>query len=141
MKQLLTLFLLTAMTVCAEQSGIKDAELKKQLLGTWVTATDDKVSDSTTSTYYADGTGEEVVHVGKGADMRIVRLTTRWSVRDGKLCLDSVTSSNRTIVPVGLRLKDIIVSVSNDRLVLEAFEGYGSAKGTRTTRVRQSAPK
>jgi hypothetical protein len=141
MKHFLTLFLLSAMTVFAEQPAVKDAELARQLLGTWVTAPTDKISDSTTATYHADGTGEEVAHVGKGADVRIVRLTTRWSVRDGKLCLESVTSSNPQIVPIGLKLQDIIVSITKNRLVLEAFEGYGSAKGTRATRVRQPGPK
>jgi len=129
------------MPVFAEPPAVKDAELTKQLLGTWVTAPSDKISSPGTDTYHADGTGVEVIQVGKGADMKIVRLTTRWSVRDGKLCLDCVTSNNPKIVPVGMHLKDIIVSISNDRLVLEAFEEYGNAKGTRATRVRQPAPK
>jgi len=141
MIQILSLFLLCAMTVWAEKPANNDAELGRQLLGTWVTEPTEKNSDRTTATYHANGTGEEEVHIGKGADVKIIRLTTRWSVIDGKLCLDSVTSSNPKMIPVGLKLKDIIVSISNDRLVLEAFEGYGSGKGTRATRVRKPAPK
>ena len=141
MKKLLTLFLLCGMTLWAEQPTVNDAELTKKLLGTWVTDPSDKISDPGTVTYHADGTGEDVIHVGKGTDVKIVRLTTRWSVKDGKLCLDCVTSSNHEIVPIGLKLKDIIISISNERLVLEAFEGYGSGKGTRAIQVRRPAPK
>ena len=141
MRLLTLLLLLSSFVVRAGEPTGKDAELSKRLQGSWVTDPAEKSSSTTKATYRADGTGEDVVRIGKGPDAAIVRLTTRWSVKDGKLCLESIASSHPQIIPIGLKLKDIIVSISDDRLVLEAFQGYGASKGTRSVQVRPTKAK
>ena len=66
-----------------------------------------------------------------------VRITTQWFIKDRILTLKSVTSSDPQRVPVGLELKDRIVSISEDRFVFEAYEGYGDTKGKQEVKVRR----
>jgi len=66
-----------------------------------------------------------------------VIITTRWSIKDGILCLKSISSSDPQRVPVGTELKDRIISISEDRFVLEDYEGYGDGKERQEVKVRK----
>ena len=117
----------------------RSRELAKRLVGTWVSdpASEEAGRSTSEATYREDGTGEDVIRVGDGADAKVVKLTTRWKVEGGKLCLEAVTSSDAEVIPVGLMLKDVVISISDERLVLESYEGYGERKGVRSVRVRR----
>ena len=115
-----------------------DAVSTRQLIGTWVS---DPASTRnpfvTIVTYNTDGTGAESLHLRDQPESTSIRLTTRWSVKDSVLSLRSITSSDPQKIPVGLELKDHIISLTEDKFVFEAEEGYGSGKGTQESRVRQ----
>lgn len=116
----------------------RSGELAKRLVGRWASdpASEEAGGSTSEATYREDGTGEDVIRVGKGAGAKVVKLTTRWKVDGGKLCLEAVTSSDPQVVPAGLMLKDVVISISEDRLVLETYEGYGARKGVRSVRMR-----
>lgn len=116
-----------------------DAELARLLVGTWITNPDDKSQVVSTITYKSDGTGTESVRLRDQPESTSIVVTTRWSIKDDILSLKSVTSSDPQRIPVGIELKDRIISISENRFVFEAFEGYDKAiKGTQGTQVRKN---
>ena len=72
----------------------------------------------------ADGTGYELVWPANQSDANAVRIDTVWTVTNQILVLTSVKSSNPDIVPVGLELRDHIVSISGDQYTFEPASGY-----------------
>lgn len=130
-------FLFTAICVQAATAVKSDAELSRLLVGTWVPAQPEKHEVLSTATYNADGTGTEVLSLRKQPDVELVRVTTHWSITNGFLVLKSVGSSNPSKIPIGVELKDRIITLTDDRLVYEAYEGYGEKNGTREERIRK----
>ena len=51
--------------------------------------------------------------------------------------MKSISSSDPQRVPVGTELKDRIISISEDRFVLEDYEGYGDGKERQEVKVRK----
>jgi hypothetical protein len=137
MKLLPILLLVSTMFAYAAKAPINDAELSRRLIGTWVTDPADKGQFVSTATYNADGTGTESVRLRDQSESSSVRLTTRWFIKEGILTLKSMTSSDPQRIPVGLELKDRVISISEDRFVFEADEGYGDSKGKQGVKVRK----
>ena len=129
-----------AISVRAEQPTVTDAGLARQLQGTWIGGPENMPSIRSTTTYNADGTSEEVIRIGKEPDIKIVKITSRWSVDNGMLSLESIASSDPQMVPVGIKVKSTISSISESRLVVVAFEGYGSgSKGRKAIFIRKKS--
>jgi hypothetical protein len=137
MKLLHTVLLVSALFAVAATAPSGDAELKRRLVGTWVTDPADRGHFVSTVTYNADGTGSESVRMRDQPESTAVRLSTHWSIKDGILTLKSLTSSDPERIPIGLELKDRIISISEERFVFEAYEGYGDAKGKQEVKVRK----
>jgi hypothetical protein len=117
-----------------------DEEISHRLLGVWVT---DPAADSpfvTTVTYRKDGTGTEIVSPRSEKESSGVRVVTAWTVRDGILTIKSTGSSDPARIPVGVELKDRIISLSEESFTFEAADGYGQTNGKRETRVRKKEP-
>jgi len=66
-----------------------------------------------------------------------VWVTTAWNLRDGILTIKSTASSDPAKIPVGVELKDRIVSISEESFTFERYDGYGQTNGKRETRVRK----
>jgi len=132
-----TILLVSVLFAVAATAPPDDAEFKQRLVGTWVSDPADKGQFVSTVTYNADGTGTESVRMRDQPESTAVRVTIRWSINDGILTLKSVTSSDPQRIPPGLELKDRIISISEERFVFEAYEGYGDAKGKQEVKVRK----
>jgi hypothetical protein len=137
MKLLAILLLVTTVAAYSATPPADDAELARRLVGTWITDPADKSPAVSTVTYNSDGTGSELVRLREQPESASVRVTTRWSIKEGILTLKSVASSDPEKIPVGLELKDRIISISADRFEFEAYAGYGDGKGTRGVKVRK----
>jgi hypothetical protein len=120
----------------SDDMPIDDTELAHRLIGTWITDPAEKSDYISTTTYNPDGTGTEEVRLPGRPESASVRVTTRWSVKDHVLHMNSLASSDPRIVPIGLKLSDRIVSISDDRFVFEAGEEYGWGKGMQGAKVR-----
>jgi hypothetical protein len=137
MKILPVLFLLAAFSALPATTPPDDAELTRRLVGTWIPDPADKSDLVSTVTYNSDGTGIELVHLRDQPESAGVRITSRWSIKNGILTLQSVTSSDSRRIPVGLEVKDRIISISDDRFVFEAYESNGDSKGKQKAKVRK----
>lgn len=127
----------STMFAAAATAQSDDAALARRLVGTWVTDPASESQGLSTATYNADGTGTESVRLRDQPESAAVRLTTRWSIKDGILTLKSLTSSDPQKVPVGLELKDRIISITAERFVFEAHAGYGKGNGKRDVKLRK----
>jgi hypothetical protein len=132
-----TLLLLATSLVGAATMTLDDKDLTKRLIGTWMTdpaGTEPMVS---TATYNPDGTGSELVRPRGEPESAAVRVTTRWSITNAVLHITSTASSDPQKIPVGIKLQDRIISISADKFVFEALDGYGESKGQRSTKLRK----
>ncbi len=130
------LLLITAVAIAATMT-LDDKELAKRLVGTWLTDPSEPGPMVSRATYKADGTGTEVVWRRGDRESVGVRVTTRWSVTNEVLYITSTGSSDAQKIPVGIHLKDRIISITADKLVFEALDGYGEGKGKRATKIRR----
>jgi hypothetical protein len=87
-------------------------------------------------TYYTDGRGIELVWPAGQPESTAIRVETRWSVTNGVLVVRSLKSSDPQKIPVGIELRDRIVSVSSDQFLFEPEGGYGDMEKKRQTRIR-----
>ncbi len=137
MKYLRLILIVGLMLTKTAAAQSDDADLTRRLLGTW---TDDPTSKSplaSSVTYNADGTSTTSMHPRDQPESTGLQITARWSINDRVLFMKSVNSSDPQKLPAGLELKDRIISISDDRFVFEAFEGYGASKGKQDTRIRK----
>ena len=137
MKPLVLFCALSTVVVAAVAPSMSDQEVSRRLLGTWAS---DPAADSffvTTVTYKEDGTGTEIVFPRGETESAGVKVTTSWFVREGILTIKSTASSDPSKIPVGVEIKDRIISISDGSFTFEAYDGYGSATGKRETRVRK----
>ena len=116
-------------------SQSSDAELMRLLVGTWTSAHGEKTHASTV-TYEADGTGREIVSFPDDKERPQVEITTEWRIEEGVLHLKSLTSSDPMRVPVGLELKDRVLSIDGERFEYAGADGYGGWEGMREHKVR-----
>ncbi len=137
MRYFVTVLAVGVMLLQATGALANDADLTQRLLGTWIDDPASKAPLVSTVTYNADGNSIASMWERGQPESTGVQITVRWSIKDGIFSLKSVTSSDPNRVPVGLELKDRIVSISEDRFVFEALEGYGDAKGKQDTRIRK----
>jgi hypothetical protein len=138
LKKVITLCALFALaTAGAASLPLDDKEIAKRLVGTWVDEPSEQRPFVSTVTYKADGTGTELVHLREQAEATGVRVTTRWSVTNSILCIRSIATTDPKRIPVGVELKDRVISISEDKFVFEALEGYGESNGKRTAKVRK----
>ena len=115
---------------------LSDEQLASRLVGTWRTSPGDTSGYVSTATYNADGTGIEVVSFPVQHGENDVELTTRWSIENSILHMNSIASSDPKRIPVGLELKDRILSITDEKYEYEGFEGYGGYEGMREFKVR-----
>src|SRR5579859_239135 len=138
MHRLLSLALrFTVVLANAASITLEDKELAKRLVGTWITDPGEPGPTVSTVTYNADGTGSEVVRLREQSESAGVRVTTIWSITNGVLCIKSIASTDPQRIPVGINLKDRIISISANKFVFEAFDGYGDSNGKRSTKIRK----
>jgi len=117
--------------------ALDDKELAKRLVGTWTTDPAELGPIVSTATYKADGTGTELVRPRDQPESAGVRVTTTWSITNGILRIKSIASSDPQRIPVGIDLKDRIISISADKFVFEALGGYGETNEKRSTKLRK----
>jgi hypothetical protein len=130
------LLLITSLLGAATMT-LDDKDLAKRLVGTWVNDPAGTEAMVSTATYNPDGTGMELVRPRGAPESAGVRVSTRWSITNSVLCITSTASTDPQKIPVGINLKDRIVSITADRFVFEALDGYGDTKGKRTTKIRR----
>jgi len=133
-------FFLTIAVASAATMALNDKELAKRLVGTWSTDPSDPGPITGTATYKADGTGTQVVRPRGEPETASVRVTTRWSITNAVIYMTSTASSDPERIPVGINLKDRIISISADKFEFEALDGYGETNGKRETRIRKKEP-
>jgi hypothetical protein len=141
-KAILTLSLACCLAAIASAASetrepIDDVELARRLVGTWVNGPADKSPMLGSATYNFDGTGRVSMHSRDEPESTSIRLTTRWSIKGRILSLKCLKSSDPQRIPVGLELKDRIISISEDRFVFEPYKGYGDRKVKQEVRVRK----
>ncbi len=134
---LLFAFLISAALTRAASLPIDDADIASRLVGTWINDPSDKSEPESTVTYNSDGTGVEVIHLPGQSGSGTVRVTTRWSIKNQILTLKSTESSDPQKIPVGIELKDRIISISDEKFVFETYDGYGGHIGKQSVRLRK----
>lgn len=137
MKRLSVVLVLGMMFALVTAARADDADLTRRLVGTWIDAPASKAPLVSTVTYNADGSSTASIWERGQPESTGVQITVHWSIKDSILSLKSVTSSDPKRVPVGVELKDRIVSISEDRFVFETFEGYGENNGKQDTKIRK----
>jgi len=118
------------------QSNSDDQALGMKLVGTWLNAPADKQPFISKTTYRSDGTGVERVWPSGQSESAAVQVDTRWTITNGILCIVSVKSSDPQKIPVGIQLKDRIISISDAELIFQPLEGYDESAPRRVTRKR-----
>ena len=113
-----------------------DADIAKALVGTWTDAPSDHAPMHGRITYYADGHGVEFIWPAGQPESTAIRIETQWTVASQVLVLKSVGSSDPQKIPVGVELKDRIVSVTASQLTFELTSGYQGTKKSLHTWVR-----
>ena len=116
-----------------------DNELSLLLVGAWMTDPAQASVTTSIATYQADGTNIETVWVRERPDSTRINVVGTWKIENGFVLSKSVSSSNQQAIPVGLELKDKIIELSENKLILESFEGYQSANPIRSTLLRQKS--
>ena len=139
MRALFALIVFLAVAANGATRTRSDAEISKALIGTWVDGTAEREPMHGRVTYFADGHSVEYVWPAGQTESSAVRIETRWSVTNSVLILTSVKSSNTKIVPVGVVIKDRILSISAEKFVFEPAEGYGETERKSHVRVRQKS--
>ena len=139
MRALIVFLMFLAVAVCAATKTQSDADISKALVGTWIAAPSDHEPIQGRVTYFADGHSVELVWPAGQPESTAVRIESQWLVTNSMLILTSVKSSNPQIVPIGIQIKDHIISISEDQFVYEPAEGYGDIEKKRQVRIRQKA--
>jgi hypothetical protein len=137
MRAIICLIMLLAVTTYGVTNTQSDADISKALIGTWIDAPSEREPMHGRVTYFADGHSVELIWPAGQTESAAIRVETHWSVTNSILILISVESSNTQIVPVGVQIKDHIVSISADKFVFEPAEGYGDIQKKMHVRIRQ----
>ena len=119
-----------------ERMEINDRELAERLVGTWTTYPADNADVVSTATYSPDGTGTEVVQMRSRPGSEDIRIDIQWSIKDSVLSMKSVASSAPQFVPVGMKLNDRILSLTEDKFISQAGMEYGIGEGEQIVKVR-----
>jgi hypothetical protein len=126
---------LTALGADQPKLGKSDAELAKLMLGSWTPDPKARPEIDAITTYRADGTVTENVWTRGQQPSTGLKAKAGWSVKNGCI-LFRIIESNDPNMPVGLELKQRILSLTDDRLDYELMDGYGADVGDRSTDLR-----
>ena len=137
MKAIIAAIMFLAVAACGATRVQSDAEISKALVGTWIDAPTEQEPMHARVTYFADGHGVQLVWPAGQPESAAIRIECTWSVTNSILILTSVKSSNTQVVPIGIVIKDRIVSISADQFVFEPAEGYGDIEQKRHVRIRK----
>jgi hypothetical protein len=140
MRVLAVSLLLLATAGLATEPRPSDSVLARRLVGIWVTDPAAQDQFEAVVTLKADGTGREVVYVRGQPEESGVVVTLRWNVRKGIVTYESVASTDADSVPVGMTLKDRIISLTANRFEYETLEGYYEEDtGIRAVHIRRKS--
>jgi hypothetical protein len=115
-----------------------DAELSAKIVGTWTTDPADLAVISGTSTYNADGTGTKVMEQKGQPASSAVRVTTKWSIKNGILSVRNVKSSNPKMLPEGVEVKERVLFIGDKRFAYEPYDTVaGKFTGKQKLRFRK----
>ncbi len=134
MKTLFTVLCFTVVQVWA--ASAPSDELSQLLVGTWQSQPISDKHPIGQSTYFADGTGIEMVPK-KDPSAPLTRVSLKWRIKDKVLILTSVSSSDPDHVPVGVEIQDRIVSLTAEQFVFEPVAGYPGETPKRITVFRK----
>ena len=137
MKIICTFFIFLAVLAHGAMKTQSDADISAALVGTWIPAPSEQTTMHGRVTYYADGHCVEFVWPASQPESTAIRIEGRWFVTNSILVLTSVKSSNPQIVPIGVELRDHIVSISSDQFVFEPADGYGNIEKKGHVRIRE----
>ncbi|MDE3100420.1 MAG: hypothetical protein KGJ88_13200 [Verrucomicrobiota bacterium] len=129
--------LFLAFAACGATKVQSDVDISKALLGTWIDAPSEQEPMHGRVTYFADGHSVELVWPVSQPQSTAIRIETQWMVTNSILILTSVKSSNTQVVPVGVVIKDRIISISADKFVFVPAEGYGDIEKKSHVRIRE----
>jgi len=132
-------FVFTAALAYAVTPRSDDASLTRNLVGSWQTDPAEGTSYSSVATYKADGSALELIWKTDEIEGSRMRVTSQWSISDGVLVLRCVDSSDPSLIPIGLEIRDRIISMTDDRLVFEALDRQGQSDGQRHTKLRKKS--
>jgi hypothetical protein len=119
-------------------AGNDDDELSAKIVGTWTTDPADLATISGTSTYKADGTGTKVMEQKGQLPGAAVRVTTKWSIKNGILTVRNIKSSNPKMLPEGVEVKERIIFIGDKRFVYEPYDTVaGKFTGKQKLRFRK----
>ena len=139
MRILITFIMFLAIAACGATKTQSDADISKALIGTWIDGPSEQEPMHGKVTYFADGHSVELVWPVGRPESTAIRIETQWSVTNSILILTSVKSSNTQIVPIGIQIKDHIISISENQFVFEPAEGYGDIDKKRHVRIRSKS--
>src|SRR5260221_4134880 len=114
-----------------------DSDLARRLVGTWVSDVSEPRPFRNKAVYRPNGTGTEILWRSDRQETSAMRVETRWTITNGLPGITSVQSSDVRRVPVGLVLRDRLVSISADQLIFEPVGGYEGSPPPRETRLRE----
>jgi len=137
MRTLITFIMFLTVAAFGATKTESDADISEALIGTWTDAPSEKEPMHGRVTYFADGHSVELVWPAAQPESTAIRIESQWSVTNSILTLTSVKSSNTQIVPIGIVIKDHIISISADKFVYEPAEGYGDIEKKSHVRLRQ----
>jgi hypothetical protein len=115
----------------------EDREIASMLVGTWrgdPLAAEREPKSSIT--YSNDGAGIQTIFFVNGVMTNEVIINFSWFVTNQCVVLKSIKSSHPAVVPVGLELRDRIISITPEKYIFESDEGYSSAIKQRRARIR-----
>lgn len=112
----------------------REKGLAKLLIGSWRPDPAKKDFLDGSTTYRADGTGATLIWPHGHPD-RVMKIQFKWEMRGDRL-ISEATSSSNPMVPVGLKLEDRIISISETECVMELGEGHDSDIGKKSKWLR-----
>lgn len=118
---------------CGEKAGTAkgpsadpgDVEFSRRIVGTWETVPEPGDKLASDSVFRVDGTGYEFIRSLDHPNTPGILVTLKWSIEQGMISFETVESDNPQAVPIGVKLKSRIISLSDEFLEYELTEGYG----------------
>lgn len=121
------------MEIAPERDTRDEAKFQQLIVGSWKYAPSNLSTFKTISTFDRGGRGTETIILPASSKLGEIKMEIEWSVSGRLLVAEVISSSAPERFPVGLVLKDRIIAMSEDQLLVESFEGYGAENGIRAT--------
>ena len=117
----LIIALLTTPTIAAES----DQQLAKDIVGVWWNRiSNGHIASEATEDFRANGTlltKGDVYANGKLVEQYTIKST--WKIEDGYSHVEVIESSNPSVMPVGVKISDRVISVDEKEFVYQAADG------------------